>query len=307
MISKVVYVKISEEDNGIRLDKYFHRHYPYLPKSRLYRLIREKNIKVDGKKAEAGQRLSIGQEIRIPPISRGDSEPRKLNAHDLKFVRDMILFQNDDIIVINKPQGLAVQGGTGIDYHLDGLLDGLIFKPKDERPRLVHRLDKDTSGCLVLARRASTAATLVDLFKGREIEKTYLSLNHNVPKIERGRIQARLLKIGESVIVDEDKGQNAITDYEIIDKLGKAVSLLKLHPLTGRTHQLRVHCSFMDCPIIGDHKYATNMIPPEGVEKKLHLHSYNLKMPLPKGGMLDVTAPLPAYFKASLKILGLCL
>jgi len=307
MTSKVVYVKVSEEDDGIRLDKYFHRHYPYLPKSRLYRLIREKNRKVDGKKAEAGQRLSIGQEIRIPPISKGDSEPRKLNARDLKFVRGMILFQNDDIIVINKPQGLAVQGGSGIDYHLDGLLDGLIFKPKDERPRLVHRLDKDTSGCLVLARRASTAAALVDLFKGREIEKTYVSLNHNVPKIERGRIQARLLKTGESVIVDEDNGQSAVTDYEIVDKLGKAVSLLKLHPHTGRTHQLRVHCSFMDCPIIGDPKYGNGTTPPDGVENKLHLHSYNLKMPLPKGGMLDVTAPLPAYFKADMKLLGLCL
>ena len=307
MTNKVIYVKVSEEDDGIRLDRYFHRHYPYLPKSRLYRLIREKNIKVDGKKAEAGQRLAIGQEIRIPPITKTDSEPRKLNAADLKFVRGLILFQNDDIIVVNKPQGLAVQGGTGVDYHLDGLLDGLIFKPKDERPRLVHRLDKDTSGCLVLARRASTAATLADLFKGREIEKTYVSLNYNVPKIERGKIQARLLKIGETMTVDEEKGQSAVTKYEVADKLGQAISLLKLYPLTGRTHQLRVHCTFMGCPIIGDPKYGNGMSCPEGVEDKLYLHSYNIKMPLPKGGMLDVTAPLPSHFKASMKLLGLCL
>ncbi|OPZ77290.1 MAG: Ribosomal large subunit pseudouridine synthase C [Alphaproteobacteria bacterium ADurb.Bin438] len=305
MASKVEFVKVTQDDDGIRLDKYFHRHFPNLPKSRLYKLIREKNIKVDGKKAEINQRLELGQEIRIPPIEQGTNEPRKLNAKDLKFVRSLVLYQNDDIIVINKPHGLAVQGGSGIDYHLDGLLDGLIFKEGGERPRLVHRLDKDTSGVLVLARKASVASKLGDMFKGREVEKTYISLNYNVPEIKKGKIQAKLTKIGESVRVDEKAGQGALTFYEVIDSLGNSASLLKLYPKTGRTHQLRVHCELLGCPIVGDPKYGIVENKIDGVKDKLHLHALSIKMPLPKGGEVVIKAPLPDYFKESLKLLGL--
>ena len=312
-------VPVSPDDGEVRLDRWFKRHYPQVTQGQLQKLLRSKQIKVDGKKAEASQHLTAGQVVRVPPLPEQGSpmaaakirrESVVVSEQDASFVQSLVLYKDKDVIVLNKPAGLAVQGGTGVTRHLDGMLSALRFE-KNENPRLVHRLDKDTSGILVLGRTPAAAAKLAEAFRSREAKKIYWALVYGVPEIKEGKINAKLLKTsgefgGESVCVDEKNGQKAVTLYRVVDETYKKAAWLELLLLTGRTHQLRVHCQYMGHPIVGDGKYSGDFPPADYLKygKNLHLHARALRMPLPSGKMLEVYAPLSDKMADSFDFLG---
>lgn len=302
-------------DDGARLDRWFKKHFPGVPFSRLSKLLRTGQIRVDGKRAKAADRLSKGARVRVPPLKMEVGElppaasPRlkpQPTAEDRAALQDMILYQDDSVIVINKPAGLAVQGGTKTTKHLDGMLDALA--EDGQRPRLVHRLDKDTSGVMILARTGAAAAALGHSFYGREARKVYWALVVGRPEIDDGKITAPLAKEagrqGERMEVNEE-GKRAVSRFHVMEHLGKKTSWLALMPLTGRTHQLRAHCAYMGTPIVGDGKYGGAAAQlTGGISRKLHLHARRLVIPHPKGGVIDVTAPLPPHMADSWRTLG---
>ncbi|MBR1777805.1 MAG: RluA family pseudouridine synthase [Alphaproteobacteria bacterium] len=312
-------VTVSADDGEVRLDRWFKRHYPQLTQGQLQKLLRTKQIKVDGKKAEASQHLIEGQTVRVPPLPEQGSpmlqakirrDSAVVSDQDAAFVQSLVIYKDKDVLVLNKPAGLAVQGGTGITRHLDGMLSALRFE-KDENPRLVHRLDKDTSGVLVLGRTPAAAAKLAEAFRSREAKKVYWALVFGVPEIKEGKISAKLLKCsgeqgGESVRVDEKNGQKAATLYRVVDEAYKKAAWLELMPLTGRTHQLRVHCQYMGHPIVGDGKYKGDFPAADYLKygRDLHLHARALRMPLPSGKMLEVYAPLSDKMADSFDFFG---
>ncbi len=311
---------ITEDEAEIRLDRWFRRHFPGLMQSAIQKMCRVGQIRVDGKRAETSTRLAPGQVIRVPPMP--DAPPPKAVVRpgsDPALRREleaMVLYRDAQVIVLDKPFGLAVQGGPGILKHLDGMLDGL----RDEgepRPRLVHRLDRDTSGVLVLARTPGVAAKLAAAFRGRAVQKTYWAVVAGRPSPVEGRIDLPLLKYegrrGERSVPttrEDEDGQRAVTDYRTLDHAGQKLSWMELSPVTGRTHQLRVHCVAIGSPIVGDRKYhepdqngAGNAII-KGLPEKLHLHARQLDFPHPAGGRLVVAAELPAHMRETFKTLG---
>jgi len=309
----VQFIQVKSQDDGIRLDRWFARHYPELKNGQLQRLLRGKNIRVNGKKATTAQHLSVGDEIRVPPltVSEKSNLPRDLSKADIDFMKSLVIYKDEDVIVLNKPAGLAVQGGSKTERHIDGMLDALRFE-KDEKPHLVHRLDKDTSGVLVLGRTANAAAKLAESFKSREAHKIYWAVVVGKPKLLSGKIDAPLSKLsgkggGEQMKIDYDNGQRAITLYRTIDSLGQKASWLELSPLTGRTHQLRVHAAeALNTPIIGDGKYGGERSFAVGIEnnKKLHLHARAIRLPHPVKGILEVVAELPKHMLDTFDFLG---
>ena len=305
-------VKVLEKDEGIRLDRWFSRYYPDLKNGQLQRLLRAKNIRVNGKKVTADTRLNIGDEIRIPPltVSEKTDQPRDLSKADIAFMRDLVIYKDDAVIVLNKPAGLAVQGGSKTERHIDGLLDALRFE-KDERPKLVHRLDKETSGVLVLARTNKAAQILTKAFQTHEARKVYWAVVIGCPEKEQGKIDAPLLKKSgkngsESVQVDRENGQKAISLYHVADSLSHKAAWLELMPLTGRTHQLRVHCAYLGTPILGDEKYGgvCENFRTQGISSRMHLHARAIRVPHPTKGMLEIMAPLPPEMKKSFEFFG---
>ena len=300
-------IKVKEADDGMRLNRWFLKYYPNLTLGRLQKLLRTKQIKVDGKRAEASLKLAAGQEVRIPPLKEGDAAAEKsaeLAPKEIDFIRSLVIFKDDNVIAINKPSGLAVQGGTNTHFHVDGLLDGLKFE-KEERPRLVHRIDKDTSGILLLARNRKYAELLTGAFRTHRLPKTYLALTVGCPREEHGEIKVPLKKAGEKMIVAPD-GQSARTLYRVLDSVGDRFALVEASPLTGRTHQIRAHLESIGCPIVGDDRYF-------GPERrkfnlfadKLHLHAYKIDLSALYNKQTVITAPLPAHFKAGLEAAGL--
>jgi 23S rRNA pseudouridine955/2504/2580 synthase len=300
------------------LDRWFHRRYPDIGHGRLEKLLRTGQVRVDGKRAKAGQRLESGQIIRVPPLGErpdGAAAPVKLKTAKapsdaaIRELTSSILFMDEDVLVINKPAGLAVQGGTSLEHHLDGMLDALTFDAA-ERPRLVHRLDKDTSGVLLLGRNAFATARMAASFRSREARKCYWALVVGVPKYPEGRIDASLAKMagrmGDKVAVDEEDGKRAVTYYRIVDKALKKAAWLEMEPRTGRTHQLRAHAALLDTPIQGDGKYGGEnaYLTGQGVSRKLHLHARALTLPHPRQGVVRVIAPLPAHIEASFEFFG---
>lgn len=302
----VLIVKIKEDDDGIRLNRWFLREYPSLSLSRLQKLLRTKQIKLDGKRAEASTRLAAGQELRIPPLD-DQKAPLKndfISKAQEKMMQDMVLYKDENIIVLNKPSGMAVQGGTNQTHHIDGLLDALKFD-KDERPKLTHRIDKDTSGLLVLARNRKYALALTKAFREHRIKKTYLALCAGCPSKNEGQIKASLEKVGEKMIAVED-GQKAVTNYKVIDSAGRKFCLIEAEPLTGRTHQIRVHLELLGTPIVGDSKYGKREVAKKaGLNAKLHLHSFQIDLSEAVNKKCVVKAPLPDYFKEDIDFLGL--
>jgi 23S rRNA pseudouridine955/2504/2580 synthase len=310
---------VKPDEAELRLDRWFKRHFPLLKHGRLEKLLRTGQVRVDGKRAEAGTRLEPGQVIRIPPIDPTGERPtptdrRPVSAADADKLRKSVLHMDDLVIVIDKPSGLAVQGGTGTAKHLDGMLDALKFDA-DERPRLVHRLDRDTSGVLVVARTRLAAMKLAEAFRARETKKTYWALVKGVPPKREDKISTWLIKEatpdGDRVRVAKhgEKGaDHAVSYYRVIEQAGQTLSWLEMEPYTGRTHQLRVHAAHIGCPIIGDPKYFeadTNWDFPGGVQNRLHLHARRIIIPHPDKGLIDVTAPMPPHMRQSWNLLGL--
>ena len=302
---------VAPEDAGLRLDRWFRRHYPGVPHGRLEKLLRTGQVRIDGARARAGDRLEAGQKVRIPPL--GEPPPSRPSAPPVPpaeagRLRAAVLYRDDEIVAIDKPPGLAVQGGSGTTRHLDAMLDALRFGAP-ERPRLVHRLDRDTSGVLVLARSAAAAARLAAAFRSRAVEKLYWALVVGRPKPARGTVRAALAKRGgahgERVVADPE-GKRAVTDYAIIESAGKRLAWLALRPRTGRTHQLRAHCAALGTPIVGDGKYggAAARLPGGVVGARLHLHARALVLPTPAGERLRLVGPLPPHMRESWRNLG---
>jgi 23S rRNA pseudouridine955/2504/2580 synthase len=310
-MSSVDIITVRPEEGAGRLDRWFRRHYPGLSHGHLEKLLRTGQVRVDGKRARAGDPVVPGQAIRVPPLAAPSTPPpaRRVRQEDEGLLRHLVLYRDDSAIVLNKPAGLAVQGGTKTGRHVDGLLDTLRFDSA-ERPRLVHRLDKDTSGVLLIARNAAAAAFFTRAFREKTTRKTYWAAVIGLPELPQGRIDLALAKRasprgGERVQADEE-GKDAVTYYRVIDRAGDRASWLALLPVTGRTHQLRAHCAVLGTPIIGDGKYGVAAAHLAGVvaAKGLHLHARSLAIPNPAGGILRVTAPLPPHMRETWDLLG---
>ncbi len=304
-------IEVADDDDGVRLDRWFRRHFPALGHGRLQKLLRTGQVRVDGGRAKANARLAAGQSIRVPPMA-DDAPPPPKKQHGKSDPRDAealtILHDDDHVLVIDKPPGLAVQGGTGTTRHLDAMLDHL-RRGKKERPRLVHRLDRDTSGVLVLARTAKAAGRLAEAFKSRDAKKLYWAIVVGEPELDAGVIDLALSKRagkgGERVAPGGGDAKRAETFYRVVDHAGKRAAWLALEPQTGRTHQVRVHCAAIGTPILGDGKYGGRDAFVDGVAaKKLHLHARALVLPHPAGGTLEVAAPLPPHMAETWRFLG---
>jgi len=313
MMMEDVTVTVDVKAGALRVDRWFKRHYPGLGHGRLEKLLRTGRIRVDGKRARASDRVEPGQAIKVPILSdlspSSRPAPTRPRPADRAMLHDAIVHRDEAVIVLNKPPGLAVQGGTTTARHLDGMLDELRLG-NDERPRLVHRLDKDTSGILVIARTAAAAAFLTRAFREKATRKIYWAVVVGLPKLRRGRIDLALAKIpgggGERVRPDADDGQHAVTYYSVIENAGSQASWLALMPVTGRTHQLRAHCAAIGTPILGDGKYGAAPAHLAGLpgSRRLHLHARSLSIPHPLGGTLKVTAPLPLHMRRTWEFFG---
>jgi 23S rRNA pseudouridine955/2504/2580 synthase len=316
-MSGVETVTVRPEDGAGRLDRWFRRHYPGLSHGRLEKLLRTGQIRVDGRRARAGDAVAPGQAIRVPPlpqapaISTAASAPR-LRPQDMALLRDAVLYRDDHAIVINKPAGLAVQGGSNTERHVDALLDALRFD-SDERPRLVHRLDKDTSGVLLIARTAAAATFFTRAFRDKTTKKIYWAIVVGLPELLQGRIDLALAKGGgkgrervSAAVGANAAGKSAVTYYRVIDHAGERASWLALLPVTGRTHQLRAHCAALGTPILGDGKYGGHraQLPGRAAAHRLHLHARSLEIPHPSGGTLRVSAPLPPHMRRMWEFFG---
>ncbi|MFM6852912.1 MAG: RluA family pseudouridine synthase [Sphingopyxis sp.] len=306
--------RIAPDDDGIRLDRWFKRHRDDVPHALIARWTRTGLIRLDGKKTDPAERIAAGQTLKLPdvespaaPVKRARAR-KPLSVDDQQLAESMVIHQDDAAIVLNKPPGLATQGGTGTTTHVDGLLDAFFDEVKG-RPRLVHRLDKDTSGVLLIARTPGSAAKFSRNFAGRSARKTYWAIIAGVPSIDEGQIDLALAKQpgsgGEKMHVDEENGLPSTTRYRVIERAGNAAAFVELQPLTGRTHQLRVHMAAIGHPIVGDGKYGGREAFLTGsISRKLHLHARRLRIDHPAGGKIDVTAPLPDHIADSLLSLG---
>ncbi|WP_062764400.1 RluA family pseudouridine synthase [Sphingopyxis terrae] len=303
---------VAEEDDGIRLDRWFKRHRPGTPHALIARWARSGELTIDGRKADVSDRIEAGQTIAmpVPPAAPSGPRPRKekaLSPADVALAEAMVIHRDKSALVLDKPPGLATQGGTKTDSHVDGLL-GALQGDAAVRPKLVHRLDKDTSGALLVARTPRAAAWFAKAFSNRSARKTYWAIVVGVPDIAQGEIDLPLAKQpgsgGEKMHVDE-KGLPSKSRYRVIERAGNSAAWVELQPLTGRTHQLRVHMAAIGHPIVGDGKYGGKGAFLTGtISRKLHLHSRRLRIDHPDGGAIDISAPLPPHFAESLEALG---
>ena len=303
---------IAEEDDGIRLDRWFKRHREGTPHALLARWARSGQLTLDGKKADVSDRIATGQKLVMPTppvetVARPARKGRPLTDADVELATGMMIHRDASAIVLNKLPGLATQGGTKTEQHVDGLLDALKFDGPT-RPKLVHRLDKDTSGALLIARTPRAAAYFAKSFSNRSAKKTYWALIVGVPDIQQGEIDLPLAKQpgsgGEKMHV-HDSGLASKTRYRVIERAGNSAAWVELQPLTGRTHQLRVHMAAIGHPIVGDGKYGGQDAFLTGtISRKLHLHARRLRIDHPDGGQIDVTAELPEHFADSMANLG---
>jgi 23S rRNA pseudouridine955/2504/2580 synthase len=334
---KVANYPVDDDEAGMRLDRWFRRRFPNLPQAHLNKIVRKGEVRVSGKRAEISTRLEAGQSVRVPPLglaaAPASAKERPADPRDAEALRALILFEDRDVMVLNKPYGLAVQGGSGTKRHIDGMLAALADK-KGERPVLVHRLDRDTAGVLLVAKTRKIAADLGATFRSRGAKKIYWAMVEGVPKPSQGRISLFLAKgagMGEERGAAKENradiermrvarhgdpdAQHSLTLYAVVDKVAPRLAWLSMRPITGRTHQLRAHCEAIGHPIVGDPKYnrrpendparkdPLRAVPP-GVEPKLHLLARRLILPHPRGGTIDVTAPLPEHMKKSFEMFG---
>jgi 23S rRNA pseudouridine955/2504/2580 synthase len=329
--------EIGADEEGMRLDRWFKRRMPTLSLSHLNKIVRTGEVRVDGARVKTATRLASGQRVRVPPLKLDEptAPAREISATDLRALHDMILYEDRDLLVLDKPFGLAVQGGSGMTHHIDGMLASMPNE-RGDRPMLVHRLDRDTSGVLLIAKTRRVAADLGEIFRSRQARKIYWALVEGVPKPAHGRIslylakgdgmgpvrpasrdqetRAKFEKMRVARHGDED-ARHSVTYYAIVDKVAPRLAWLSLKPITGRTHQLRAHAEAIGHPVIGDPKYGAmpgndprrndplRMIP-DAVERKLHLLARRLILPHPGGGTLDVTAPLPEHMRRAFDMFG---
>jgi 23S rRNA pseudouridine955/2504/2580 synthase len=306
---------VGQDEDGMRLDRWFGVHFPQVTFGHLQKLIRTGQVRIDSGRAKTNSRLEAGQLVRIPPL---DAEVRrieqKINAEDASFLRSLIIYEDDELYVFNKPPGLASQGGSGTKRHMDGLLKSLPNK-QGEAPRLVHRLDRDTSGVLVVAKTRAAASHFGKVFQSRSARKIYWAVVAGVPRTRQGRVSTYLAKeeIGERdarmrVARHGDEGaSHALTYYAVVETAAQKLAWLSLKPVTGRTHQLRAHAAHIGHPIVGDPKYfnVENWELPGGIQNRLHLLARRLVIPHPRTGKpVDVTAPLPPHMQQSFNLLG---
>jgi 23S rRNA pseudouridine955/2504/2580 synthase len=318
LASGVQTLTVEEDEAGMRIDRFLTTRFPQLPFTRVQSIVRKGELRVDGKRAKPNDRLEPGMSVRVPPLkldAQGE-RPRSAakDATDADFIRSLILYEDAEMMILNKPFGLAVQGGSGTVRHVDGLLEALTGKD-GQKPRLVHRLDKDTAGCLIVAKTRLAAATLAKSFRSRSARKVYWALTAGVPRVPQGRISTYLAKEEPTdadarmrVAQHGDEGAaHALTYYAMVDNAAQKLSWLSLKPVTGRTHQLRAHAAHIGHPIVGDPKYFSieNWELPGGIQNRLHLLARRIVIPHPKTGRpVDVTAPLPPHMAQSWNLLG---
>ena len=309
-MSGVQVLEVPEADAGARIDRWFRRLFPHVPHGKVEKLLRTGQVRVDGGRVKSSHRLEAGQQVRIPPLP-DPSAPRPKTKAQAVQLRDWAIHEDDDLIAIDKPFGLAVQGGTKTTRHIDGMLpDGW---------RLVHRLDRDTTGVLVVAKSASAAAWAARAFQSKRAVKTYWAVTNGVPKPTAGEIKGYLAKgrrglefgrklEGQEIMVAARHGEagakHAHTLYSCAQVAGSVAAFVVMRPLTGRTHQLRVHAQLLGAPIAGDPKYLTDRPLPRSLQNKLHLHARELVLPRPDGNALALTAPLPAHMTLAFERLG---
>jgi 23S rRNA pseudouridine955/2504/2580 synthase len=310
-------VSVSADESGMRVDRFLEARFPGLSFSHIQRVIRKGEVRVNGKRTQPKNRLEAGQTMRIPPLrldrapSSSPGDPADAKTRD--FLKSITLYEDADVMVLNKPMGLAVQGGSGTTRHVDGMLE-VMRDTHGQRPRLVHRLDKDTAGCLLVAKTRFAAAALAKSFRSRSARKIYWALVAGVPRPRQGRISTFLAK--EEREEDsymrvarhgEEGASHAVTYYAVVETAGSALAWISLKPVTGRTHQLRAHMAHIGHPIVGDAKYFVreNWELPGGMQNRLHLLARRIAVPHPRGGTIDVTAPLPPHMQQSWNLLGL--
>jgi 23S rRNA pseudouridine955/2504/2580 synthase len=302
---------VTDDEVGIRLDRWFRRHFAAVTHGQLQRLLRTGQVRVGGKRTDASTRLVAGQEIRVPPqvIAPPKAHVEKELSRTFVQLKKLILYEDDDVIVLNKPARLAVQGGTGLKENLDEML-ATLARAGQNKPKLVHRLDRDTSGVLLVARTAYAAAKLAESFRDRATQKIYWGVTLDVPQPKRGRIEAALLKQGEIMVVDKEgheEAKSAITVYQVIESAKRQAAFVAMWPITGRTHQLRVHMAYIGTPLLGDRHYGGDRhsaLPADELGKGLHLHARRLIIPHPRRGMIDVVAPLGFEMRKTWKWFG---
>jgi 23S rRNA pseudouridine955/2504/2580 synthase len=315
--SKVQTVVVTPDENNMRVDRFLEARFPGLSFSHIQRIVRKGELRVNGKRADSKDRLQAGQSVRIPPLrldapkaagALSDAEQKTLAA-----LKAMTLYEDDDVLVLNKPAGLAVQGGSGTTRHIDQMLE-VMRDARGQKPRLVHRLDKETSGCLLIAKTRFAATELTGAFRHRSARKIYWALVAGVPKPKQGRISTYLAKEeGEEdtimrIAAHGDEGaSHAVTYYAVVEAAANKLAWVSLKPVTGRTHQLRAHMAHIGHAILGDPKYFTkeNWELPGGLQNRLHLLARRIIIPHPRGGVIDVTAPLPPHMLQSWNLLGL--
>ena len=319
-VGQVVNLTVDADEDDTRLDRWLKRKFHGLTQGQVEKACRTGEIRVDGGRAKANTRVKAGQTVRVPPMTaakgrEGDEEDRPratVKSSDADMIRSLVIYEDDQIIALNKPTGVAVQGGTGTTRHIDAMSRALVDDTA-EKPRLVHRLDRDTTGVLILAKTVGSANQLGQLFRSRELDKIYWAVTLGVPHPVAGDIRGWMIKSAgpgsdkekmRTAEQNEKGAVHALTLYSVVQNAGRKAAWVALKPETGRTHQLRFHMAELGTAILGEHKYTCDREVPAGLPDGLHLHARALRLPNKGGPPIEIVAELPAHMKKTFEALG---